>query len=145
MQAETERQTELETEGSIRETEKDTDKETEIEIETERRKKQEKKETGTIRYKARRGERYRQEKVGSDRESQSQTDTDMRLRSTDAGGLRSGEARAGPEKGRVYTQDTPCRFPGVGGQCLISEEPAEEGDQREELRTHSQRSERGWM
>lgn len=56
----------------------------------------------------------------------------MRLRGTEAGGLRSGEARVGPGKGRAYAQDTPRRFPGVGGECLISEEPARESNQREE-------------
>lgn len=74
MQVETERQTKLETEGGIRETEKDTDKETEIEIETERRKKQRKrKRQEQLDTKQGGGERYRREKVGSDRESQSQT------------------------------------------------------------------------
>lgn len=54
----------------------------------------------------------------------------MRLRGTEAGGLRSGEATVGPGKGRA--QGTPRRFPGVGGECLISEEPARESNQREE-------------
>lgn len=74
----------------------------------------------------------------------------MRLKGTETGGLRSGVATVGPGKGSAYAQDTPCRFPGVGGECLISEEPAQESNQREEhedtlTEEASEVGEGGWM